>query len=85
MCNFLKTYVGDVIFMTYKGRMLPGMVKMTSNEKRRIELSAGISFFGENVVSTIVSRHGGDRLSFQANIHFGLTSDSFPGKIGYCL
>ena len=79
MCKFLKTYIGEVIDMKYVGQMLPKKVRMISRSKQRIELGKGIEFFGEQVVSKIVSTKGGDKLSFEAKVLLTGTSDSFPG------
>ena len=79
MCNFLRTYIGDVLEMTYVGKMLPERVKISTNQRLRFDLGTAVIFYGSNAISIIESKKGGDRLSMAANIFLSRTLDMFPG------
>ena len=79
MCNFLRTYIGDVLEMTYVGKMLPERVKISTNQELRFDLGTAVIFYGSNAISIIESKKGGDRLSMAANIFLSRTLDMFPG------
>ena len=65
--------------MTYYGQMLPGRVTMITRDKMRFELGTGLVFYRDHVVSKIESTNGGDRLSFEADVHLTRTRDIFTG------
>ena len=79
MCNFLRTYIGDVVNMKYVGQMLKERMTMITRQYTRFDLAMAVIFYSSNTVSKIDSRKGGDRLSFEANIHLTRTLDMFPG------
>ena len=79
MCNFLRSYIGTNVRMTYIGRMRPKRLTMNANQELKFDLGTGVMFYGTNANSKIESRGGGDRLSFTANIFLTRTLDMFPG------
>jgi len=81
MCNFLKTYIGDVLEMKYVGKMLPERMSMSTNQQLRFDLAMAVTFYSSNTKSKIESSKGGGRLTFEANLFLSRTFDMFPGKI----
>ena len=80
MCAFIKTYIGEVFDVTYKGQILPDRVTMRTSETKRFDLGIAVTFYGTAVVSRIYSKDGGDLLSFEANLFLQRTFDMVPGE-----
>ena len=79
MCNFLRTYIGNVVRMKYTGKMRLRQVSMSTSQRFRFDLGVAVTFFRSNAVSKIESRNGGDHLSFEGKIFLTRTLDMFPG------
>ena len=80
MCNFLRTYIGDVLNMKYVGKMRPERMAMSTNQQMRFDLAMAVTFYGKDAKSRIESSQGGGRLTFEANLFLSRTLDMFPGK-----
>ena len=72
--------MGDVLNMNYVGQMLPEKITMITRAYARFDLTTGMIFYKDQTVSKLDSTNGGDRLSFEANVHLTRTFDMFPGK-----
>ena len=80
MCKFLRTHIGDVVDVTYIGRMLPEEVTMTSHNKLKFKLGKGLRFEKDEVISKIDSTDAGDRLSFHGDVFLSDNEGPFPGE-----
>ena len=80
MCNFLRTYIGDVLSIEYVGKMLPERMAMKTSQRLRFDLAMAVTFYSDNAGSKIVSSKDGGRLVFEASLFLSRTLDRFPGK-----